>query len=151
MCVYFAVFKSAITKNNHYYGRHEEKLNLFHIFYFKKWRLARRKLWNNLHSLLFRKGLPSQSVFMGLCTLYHISIFKSMPSSLQLRPADIFGEVRIHSAGLTIAPFVLKLLFCGCDLATPGGAVRLSYGIEDAGNGWEGYVSKVFFGLIFTY
>ena len=58
-----------------------------------------------------------------------------MPSSLQLRPADIFGEVRIYSAGLAFAPFVLTLLFCGCDLATPGGAVRMSYGIEDAGDG----------------
>ena len=43
---------------------------------------------------------------------------------LVLRPADIFGEVRIYPAGLAIAPFVLALLFCGCDLAAPGGAVR---------------------------
>ena len=47
-----------------------------------------------------------------------------MPSSRQLRPADIFGEVRIYPAGLAIAPFVLTLLFCGCDLAAPAGALR---------------------------
>ena len=62
-----------------------------------------------------------------------------MPSSLQLPPADIFGEVRIYSAGLAIVQFVLTLVFCGCDLAAPGGAVRLSFGIDDAGDGGEGY------------
>jgi hypothetical protein len=40
-----------------------------------------------------------------------------MPSSLQLRPADIFGEVRIYPAGLAIAPFVLMLFFVGGDEA----------------------------------
>ncbi|MDY6278116.1 MAG: hypothetical protein SPL35_06850 [Bacteroidales bacterium] len=58
-----------------------------------------------------------------------------MPSSLQLNPADIFGEVRIYPAGLAIVPFVLALLFCRGNLATPRGAVRLFYGIEDAGDG----------------
>ena len=38
-----------------------------------------------------------------------------MPSSLQLRPADIFGEVRIYPAGLAIASFVLMLFFVGGD------------------------------------
>lgn len=63
------------------------------------------------------------------------SIRRDIEPSLQLRPADIFGEVRIHSAGLAIVQFVLMLLFCGCDLAAPRGAVQLSYGIEDAGDG----------------
>ena len=41
----------------------------------------------------------------------------SVKSSLQLRPADIFGEVRIYPAGLAIAPFVLMLFFVGGDEA----------------------------------
>ena len=40
-----------------------------------------------------------------------------MPSSLQLRPADIFGEVCIYPAGLAFPPFVLTLFFVGGDEA----------------------------------
>ena len=64
---------------------------------------------------------------------YNHPIGRGIENSFQLRPADIFGEVRIYPAGLAIAPFVLTLLFCRGDLAAPGGAVRLFYGIEDAG------------------
>ena len=59
----------------------------------------------------------------------------TLKSSLHLQPADNFGEVRIYSAGLAFASFGLTLLFSGGGLPAPGGAVRLSYGIEDAGDG----------------
>ena len=42
----------------------------------------------------------------------------------QTRKAWVSGEGCEVEGVLAIAPFVLALLFCGCDLAAPGGAMR---------------------------
>ena len=43
----------------------------------------------------------------------------TLKSSLQLQPADIFGEVSIYPAGLAFASFGLTLLFSGGGLPAP--------------------------------
>ena len=62
----------------------------------------------------------------GYPCFYDYQPFSSLTAChlLEFRPSNNFGKVRIYPAGLAIAPFVLTLLFCGCDLAAPGGAVR---------------------------
>ena len=57
----------------------------------------------------------------------------TLKSSLQLQPADNFGEVSIYSAGLAFASFGLTLLFSGGGLPAPGGAVRCHPGSTGSG------------------